>query len=826
LRSVAFGLKQVGREFKAGEVRVLAAALALAVAAMTAVGFFTDRIGRAVELRSAEVLAADLVLRSSRPIDPARDALAGELGLRTARTSSFPSVVLSGDASALADIEAVSPAYPLRGRLKTSDALDAASVETEEVPAMGEAWADPRLLARLGEDAGVGMEVEVGRQRLTVTRLLDYRPDQGFGFVEFAPTLMINLGDVEATGLIVPGSRVSYRLLLAGDRDALADFRRVAQADLGVSESLRGLEDAQPQIRSSVERAGRFIGLASLVSALIAAVAVAMAARRFAARRMDSVALMKCVGASRRFVLGSMLTQLGVVGLFSSLVGVAVGYLAQEGLVRLLRGMVGSELPAPTLVPAAGGLLLAGLVLAGFALVPVIELCRTPPGRVLRRDLIPASAGPLILYGAAVAGVLALLWWQVRDTRLLGWLAAGTAGAALALTLAGWVLVRLASRLRGGGAAWRYGLANVGRRGRDSIVQVAAFGIGLMVLILLTIVRSGLLEEWRATLPEDAPNRFLINIQPDEARSVEGFLSERFGGGRLVPLVRARVTRINDRNVDDMVFPSPRGSRLVDREANLSWAEAPSPDNEIVAGRWWEAGATGEVSVEEDFARDLDLALGDVLTFDVAGSRLEAEITSLRTVQWDSFNPNFFMVFPPAALEGYPRTYISSIHVERASRAEVLELVRRYPSVTVIDIEAALEQVRSVMDQASLAVQYVFLFALGAGVLVMLAVVQSTREERLYESAMLRTLGARRGVVLAGVAVEFAALGVLSGLLAAGGATAVAWVLASRVFNLDFSPDPLVWLAGTVGGLLLVGGAGVLATRSVVTHPPVNVLRG
>jgi putative ABC transport system permease protein len=386
--------------------------------------------------------------------------------------------------------------------------------------------------------------------------------------------------------------------------------------------------------------------------------------------------------------------------------------------------------------------------------------------------------------------------------------------------------VRLASRLRGGGAAWRYGLANVGRRGRDSIVQVAAFGIGLMVLILLTIVRSGLLEEWRATLPEDAPNRFLINIQPDEAESVDAFLAERFGGGQLVPLIRARVTRINDRNVDGMEFPSPRGARLVDREANLSWAETPSPDNAVVAGRWWEAGATGEVSVEADFARDLGLALGDVLVFDVAGSPLEAEITSLRTVQWDSFNPNFFMVFPPAALEGYPRTYISSVHVERAQRGEVLELVRRYPSVTVIDIEAALDQVRSVMDQASLAVQYVFLFALGAGVLVMLAVVQSTREERLYESAMLRTLGARRGVVLAGVAVEFAALGVLSGLLAAAGATAVAWILAARVFNLDFSPDPLVWLAGTVGGLLLVGGAGVLATRAVVTHPPANVLRG
>ncbi|MEJ2513847.1 MAG: FtsX-like permease family protein [Gammaproteobacteria bacterium] len=823
---MVFGLRQVGRELKSGEVRVLAAALALAVAAMTAVGFFTDRIGRAVELRSAEVLAADLVLRSNRPIDTSRDALAGELGLDTARTSSFPSVVLAGDNSALADIEAVSPGYPLRGQLKTSASMDAESGITDAVPDPGEAWADPRLLARLGEGADVGMVLEVGRIRLRVTRLLDYRPDQGLGFVEFAPTLMINLSDVEATGLIVPGSRVSYRLLVAGEPDALDTFRKRVEPVLGPSERLRDLEDAQPQIRSSVERAGRFIGLASVVSALIAAVAVAMAARRFASRRMTTVALMKCVGATRGFVLGATLTQLAVVGLLAALAGIAVGYLAQEGLVRLLSAMVGDQLPPPTLAPAVSGLVLSGLVLAGFALVPVIELCRTPPGRVLRRDLLPASAGPLVLYGAAAAGVVGLLWWQIRDADLLGWLLAGTVGAAAALVASGWLLVRLASRLRGGGTAWRYGLANVGRRGRESIAQVAAFGIGLMVLILLTLVRSGLLDQWRATLPEDAPNRFLINIQPDEADPVQNFLAEHFGGGTLVPLVRARLVSVNGRDVADMEFPSPRAARLVDREANLSWAVEPSPDNRIIAGQWWDSPkATGQVSVEEEFARDLGLSLGDTLSFDVAGSRLSAEITSLRTVQWDSFNPNFFMVFPPAALEGYPRTYISSVHVERADRGQVLELVRQHPSVTVIDIEAALDQVRSIMDQASLAVQYVFLFALGAGVLVMLAVVQSTREERLYESAMLRTLGAKRSVVLAGVAVEFSALGVLSGLLAAAGATAVAWILATRVFNLEFSPDPWVWLAGTLGGMVLVGGAGVLATRSVVTHAPVNVLK-
>jgi putative ABC transport system permease protein len=348
-----------------------------------------------------------------------------------------------------------------------------------------------------------------------------------------------------------------------------------------------------------------------------------------------------------------------------------------------------------------------------------------------------------------------------------------------------------------------------------------------MVLLLLTLVRADLLATWRGALPEDAPNRFLINIQPDEADAVREFLAARFGEADLVPLVRARLTAINGEDVGELEFASPRGRGLTNREANLSWAARPAPDNRIVAGEWWPPHGGGrEVSVEEEFATDLGLTLGDVLSFDVAGESLAVTVTNLRSVRWDSFNPNFFLVFPPGLLEPYPRTFISSLHVEPEERAEVLDLVRRHPSVTVIDIEAAMEQVRGVMDQAALAVQYVFLFALGAGVLVMLAVVQSTREERLYESAMLRTLGARRRVVLAGVAVEFAALGVLAGVLAAAGATGVAWLLAERVFQLEFTPDPFVWLTGIAAGLILVGGTGVAATRTVVTHPPVNVLRG
>ena len=823
MSALSFGLAQVGRELKSGEVRVLAAALALAVAAMTAVGFFTDRVAQGVQARSAEVLAADLVLRSNRPIEAGQATLAREVGLDAVRTASFPSVVLAGDASALADIEGVAEGYPLRGQLRVSQRLDADSEVIGSVPPPGEAWADPRLLARL--DADVGQRVQLGRIELEITRLLDYRPDQGFSFAELAPTLLVNYADIAPSGLVAPGSRVSYRLLLAGDAGALAAYRN--RIELAIGERLRGIEDAQPEIGMAVERAGRFIGLASLVSALIAAVAVAMAARRFASRRMDTVALMKCVGARRSFVLTAMLVQLLAVGLVAALLGLALGWLAQEGLVLILADMVGDQLPPPTLAPAIGGLVLAGIVLAGFALVPIIELCRTPPGRVLRRDLLPPAAGPLVLYGAAIVAVLGLLSWQVRDATLVGWLALGTAAVMLGLAAGGWLLVKGAAQLRsGGGTAWRYGLANVSRRGPESIIQVGAFGIGLMVLLLLTLVRTGLLDQWRATLPAEAPNRFLINIQPHEADGVSDFLAERFGAGELVPLIRARLTEINRRPVAELEFSSPRAQGFVDRESNLSTAVEPPPDNRVVAGLWWPSDDVAEVSVEADFARDLEISLGDRLRFDIAGELLDVKVTSLREVQWDTFNPNFFMLFPPGLMADYPQTYISSVYVDRARRADVLELVRSYPSVTVIDIEAAIEQVRDIMDQASLAVQYVFLFALGAGILVMLAVVQSTREERLYESAMLRTLGAKKRVVLAGVAVEFAALGLIAGVLAAAGASGVAWLLARRVFQLDFAADPMIWVAGLVAGLVIVGGAGVLATRTVVTHPPANVLRG
>jgi len=827
MAALRFALRNLRRDLKSGELAVLLLALLVAVASLTAVGFFTDRIGRAVEQQSGEVLAADLRLESARPIDADYDEAARRRGLRVARILSMPSVVFHGEASSLVALRAVGDGYPLRGRLKIADEPFGPSRATEAIPGPGEAWADSRLLARLG--VPVGATLTVGAHDVKVTQVLDYRPDQGAGFGDLSATLMINLADVPATGLIQPGSRVSRAVLFAGDARDVRAFREDVQKRRKPGERLQAIEDASPQIRASSDRAGRFLSLASLVSVLLSAVAVAMAARRYATRHLDSVALMKCMGASQGFVLRQTLVQLVCVAVIVTVLGTAVGFLAQAGLAWLLRDLIRSELPPPGPATAWLGLVTSVTILVGFALPPLLQLKRVPPARVLRRNLEPPPLRYAAVYLFAIGAVLALLYWLVRDGRLVTVVASGLAGTFAALALAGWLLVKALAPLRSGvGVAWRYGLANIARRGRDSVVQIVAFGLGLMVLLLLALVRDDLLEDWRASLPADAPNYFMINIRPDEGDAIRAFFRDRgLPPTELVPLVRARLTAINDVPVGEIRFATDRAQDFVEREANLTWTRTLRDDNRLVSGEWWRDGDGGaaRVSVEQEYAERLGLKLGDTVTYDVAGEPVTARITSLREVRWDSFQPNFFMAFSPGVLDDVTGTLITSVHVRPEQRPVLVDLVRQFPEVTIIDIAALLSQVRDVMDKAALAVQYVFLFTLAAGLMVLLAAVQATRDERRYESAMLRTLGASRRIVFQGVAAEFTALGLLAGLLAAGGATVVGFFLAREVFNLDYAPDPWVWVIGVFGGAALVGLAGVLAARSAVTQPPVETLR-
>jgi putative ABC transport system permease protein len=827
MKALRFALVALSRDWRSGELAVLLAALVVAVAALTGVGFFTDRVGQAVAQQAAEVIAADLRLQSSNPPPDDYIAAARAQGLETARTLSFPTVVFFGEASTLAAIRAVSEGYPLRGRVKIADEPFGPARETSEIPARGEVWFDSRLLARLG--AQVGDEVSIGASTFRVTHVLAYRPDQGSAFVDLAASLLMNLEDMPATQLIQPGSRATHAILFAGPPPAVRAFKAELEATKQPSERLVDVAEASPQIQSSMERAGRFLNLSALVTVLLAAVAVAMAARRYVRRHLDNVALMKCMGASQGFVLRVTAIELVLLALLAAAVGAALGFAAQQGLALLLKDLIRGDLPDPTWSPVWLGLATAATILVGFALPPMLQLKRVPPARVLRRNLEPPPLRFAAPYLVAVGALLAMLFWLVRDAKLVAYVAIGTAATLALLLGAGWLLVRVAGRLRGGvGVAWRYGVANLSRRGRESIVQVVAFGLGLMVLLLLGIVRQDLLDTWKASLPEDTPNHFLINIRSDQVEDFKHFFTSRgMAEPRLFPMIRARMTALNGTPIAELPLEGDRAKAFAEREQNLSWSADLQEDNTIVAGRWWTEADRGRnlVSVSTDYAEELKLKVGDVLSFDVAGEPLEAEIASLREVQWDTFRPNFFLVFNPGTLDGMVGTWLTALKLDEAGKRSLVDLVRAFPSVSVFDVEAILEQVRQVGDKASLAVQYVFLFTLLAGVTVLLAAVQSTRDERAYESAMLRTLGASRRVVLAGVATEFAALGVLAGLLAAIGATAGGWFLATELFNLDYHLDPTVWLVGIGLGLLIVGGAGTLAARSVVNQPPITTLR-
>lgn len=827
MKAVAFALRSFGRELRSGEALVLLAAVGLAVAALTAVGFLTDRISKSVARQANEVLAADLRLRSQEPVPDEWSQLAQEYDLATAQTMAFPSVVFAGDSSALATIKVVSDNYPLRGAVRVADTLFGEQRVVDGIPATGEVWADGALLARVGAD--VGDFLTVGELDLRVAAVLTYRPDQSIGFASLAPSLLMNVEDISHSGLVGEGSRVSYALLVAGDEAAVAEFNEAIQDQLPESIRIRSQEESSARAYNAADRAQRFLSLTAIISLLLSAVAVAMSARRFAHRRMDTVALMKSLGATQGFVISVALVQLVLLGLLGVIAGSVVGFVADDLLSRILVDLLQGDLPDPGMRPvflASGSAL---VLLLGFALPSLLQLRDTPPLRVLRHDVMPPAPSRILVAGMSLAAVATLLYRSVGDVRMLVILIGGIIVIAAALYAVGRALVALLGRSRSGvGIAWRYGLANVARRGRDSAIQVVAFGVGLTVLLLLTFVRTDLLEGWRDTLDDDAPNHFLINIQPHEIDSVAAIFEENgVSVPTFTPLVRARMTTINGESVKDRTYPNEDGRWLANREANLSWTAELSSSNELLDGEWWPADYDGPplVSVEQDSAVNAGLAIGDKLRFFVAGFEVEAEIASIRKINWDSFQPNFFLVLSPGALDGMPTTYISSMKIEADEQAMLIDLVRAHPSISVIDLGAILQQVRGIIEKASLAVQAVFVFTLAAGIAVLFAAVQSTIDERRFESAILRALGARRRTVFAGVMAEFAALGLAAGILASAGASVLAAVVAVQLFELPYEFNPVLWLVGLSAGVFVVSVSGFFAARSSINAPPADVLR-
>ena len=819
--------RQFRRGWKSGEYTVMAAALGLALAAVSAVGFFTVRVQTAVVEQAGESLAADLSLQSGEPLPELLAKTASGSGADTARVMDFPTVLLSGDATQLVDVHAVSAGYPLRGRVRLSELAFGPAHYADGIPAPGSAWVEPRALGAL--QLKVGDTVQIGTLHVRIAAAIAYLPDGGFGFSALAPKVVLNLEDIPASGLVDANSRVDYKLLVAGAPDVIAALEDRWRAQLPTGVRMEDARDGRPELVNAIDRSQRFLALAALVSVLISAVAVVLSARRYAARYTDAAAVLKCLGLTRRRVQTVLLLELLWLGLAAGAAGVIVGYAAQFGLVAVLKDLLPSALPPAPLTPAISALGIGLVLLLGFALPPLIRLGDTPPARVLRRDLAPPPARGFVIYGAALASCFGLTLWQVHSLTLSLYVLGGLTLTVLILGAGALAMLALLKRLRHrAGAGWRYGLANLNRHKRDAVIQMVAFGIGLMVLLLLALVRADLLQSWRTTLPEDAPNEFIINIQPDERATVTRFFAGHgMTAPQLYPIVRARLAAINDKPVAGMHFGQQQDRRMADREQNLSWAAELPAANTVTAGHWWTGDETQQplASLEEDFARNLGVQPGDKLSFNVAGEPLTVTVASIRKVRWDSFQPNFFIELSPGALEKFPASWITSVYLPPQKAGMLTDLIRALPNLTLFDVDALMQQVRHLMDEATLAVEYVFLFTLGAGVVVLLAAVQATRDERRFEAAVLRALGASRARVRSAAAAEYAALGLAAGFLGALAATLVAWVLAERVFSLPYHLDWRVWLLGLVAGTLIVSLSGLVATRKVLKAPPVETLR-
>ncbi len=821
MRMLAMALRSLRREWLSGELGVLWFSLVVAVAALTGVGFLVDRIGHAVQAQASEVLAADARVESPEALAPLLRQHAQDLHLQSARLTTMLSVVFNGDNSHLAEIRAASSGYPLRGALRTAGEPFAAGTVTRSIPLAGDCWPDSRLAAAL--NVQLGSTLTVGALPLRVSRILISRPDQGSAFIEFAPALMMNDADLAATRLVQPASRMQYALLLAGDARALEPYRAWFEARARPGEHYANVADASPQIGDAAHRARQFLSIAGLVAVLLCAVAVAMSARSYVARHLDSVALLKTLGASRRFVLGTSVLQLVLLAVAAALAGALLGWLTQLWLLRTLAGLLRTDLPPAGWAPAFIGLAVAIAMLAGFALPSLLQLTKVPALRVLRRDADPPPMRLWLALFPAVIAIVGVIYATLGQWTLSLWFAAGFAAAIALLTVCGWLLVRLAGRARGGaGLALRQGLANLARRRGGSVAQIVAFGLGVLLLLVLTILRRDLLHDWRTSLPVGAPNYFFINI-PTEER--DDFRAALLAAGakpeRFLPMVRGRLLTINGEAIDKR----PGHSGMAEREQNLTWSTELGDDNRIVEGHWWRPEDTGKplVSIASEFQESLHLKLGDRLGFDVAGEHIEVTVASFRKVKWDSFRPNFFIMFPPGLLDGAAGSYLTSAAYEPRSASALTELVRRFPSVSIFNVGDLLAQVRSVIDKAVTAVQSVFAFTLLAGLTVLLAAVQASRDERRYETAIMRVLGASRSLLTRSALAEFAALGLLAGVLAASSAALGGWLLA-RQLELHYRSSILLWVAGVLGTMVVVAASGLAATRPALNQPPRSVL--
>jgi putative ABC transport system permease protein len=833
------------RDFRAGELRLVLVAVVLAVAALSAVGFFADRLQAGLVRDAAQLLGGDALVGSDHPTPPAFIEQAQRLGLRTATTATFPSMARApqaeGGATRLVAVKAVSASYPLRGQLQVQPA-DGVTQSLASGPAPGTVWVDPAVTGALG--LKVGDTLLLGDATLRIARLIVIEPDRGAGFANFAPRVMLSAADLPATGLVQPASRISYRLAVAapdgrkGSLDAGRDTGVKAfvqwAGDTIKAQGLRGmqietLQSGRPEMRETLSRAEKFLNLVALLSALLAAVAVAVATRDFAQRHLDDCAMLRVLGLSQRRIALAYGIGFAALGLAASAAGVVLGFALHYVFIALLGSLVPGALPLPGALPALFGLGVGVTLLLGFGLPPVLQLAQVPALRVIRRDVGGLKVGSVATLAAGAAGFAALLLLVARDLTL-GLIAVGGFAAAAGLfALLGWLAVRALARWVPDGSArapkWLVlATRQIAARPAFAVLQVASLAIGLMALALLVLLRTDLIGSWRAATPPDAPNRFVINIQPDQADPFQAALrADGVTRYDWSPMIRGRIESINGEPVARRFANDTNARRSVQRELNLSHTAAVPEQSPVVAGRW-QPNEPDAISVEEGFAKTLGLQLGDRMHFDIGGIPRDARVTSLRKVDWGSMRVNFFVIFPLADVGDLPVSYIAAFRAPTAAGFDN-RLSAAFPNITDIDISATLAQLQSVLDQVIRAVEFLFVFTLAAGLAVLLAAVSATREARAREFAVMRACGASASLLRRVQGVELLGIGALAGLLGTAAAGAVGWALARYAFEFDWSASPWALLVGTVSGAALALAAGWWSLREILARPVMDTLR-
>ncbi len=828
MKRLSLAIRLLIREVRSGELTILVLALIIAVTSSTAISLFADRLQRTMTNQAADFLAGDLVVSSPQKLPRVWHEKAGEFHLNLAQTAEFSSVLIENEEMLLAGIKAVSSAYPLRGHLKISDFDYQRQQIVHHGPGLGEAWVEKRVLSAL--KMKIGDMLAVGEKPLRITKIITYEPDKRGDLYSLSPRVMINSDDLQATRVIQLGSHVHYYFQFSGETKQLLKFKSWIKPRLNPSQRVMDIHEDRPQLGSALERAERYLGLSSIVVILISGVAIAMAARRYTERHFNTSAMLRCLGCKQNEILWLYVFQFLIIGFAASALGCLAGWLAQSYLFYLLANLLPPQVANPSWFAIVFGFVTGIVILFGFALPPILRLKQVPPLRVLRRDLLPLPTSAWIVYGLAMTIIMALIWRYTKDIRMsatilgVGWLLIAVLGGIIwgGLTLSKNLIPHL-------NLSWRFALQGLLRNQQGSISQMLAFSITLVAMILTFTVRTDLIDDWQKQLPENAPNHFALNIFADQLPSFQQhLLQNKISGSRYYPVVRGRLIEINNTPVQQIVSKDSQGENATHRDLSLTWTDQMPEDNRIVAGKWWDALATETkplVSIEQKLAKSLDIKLGDILTFTIGSQRLNATVTSIRKVQWDTMKPNFYMIFPPGVLDGYAHTFITSFFLPDQKKSLLNKLLKSYPSITILEVDLILKQFKTILSQLTQAINYLLYFALLAGFMVLFAAVISTLDARIYDGAIMRTLGANRKLLNTTHLLEFILLGFFSGVIALIISEGVIFSLYSYVLHLEYRFNSELWLVVPVLGAFVVGCVGFWGVRNVVNRPPSTVLR-